>query len=333
MTVTQRLFVVPVIISLLALGAVFAWGGVSALVLALLLSILEVTLSFDNAVVNAKVLTRMSEMWRRRFLTWGILVAVFGTRLLLPVLIVSASIMASPYAVAHLALFEPERYRELIEGAHYIVSAFGGAFLLMVALKYFFDDQKEVHWIHQVERHLARWGRIEAVEIGIALIALTTISFALPAVHQASMLIASSVGVILFILMQGVTNAFSMESKGVAGHGLALFIYLNILDSAFSLDGVVGAFALTSQVVVIVAGLGIGAFFVRTLTVYLVRKRTLDTLVYLEHGAHWAIFGLAAAMLVGLLVHIPEAVIALIGFTFVAASYISSLYERRRTSR
>jgi hypothetical protein len=331
MTDNHRLFIAPIGISLLVLGTVFLWGGLSALVLALLLSVLEVTLSFDNAVVNAKVLTRMNEVWRWRFLTWGILVAVFGTRLVLPLLIVSASVTLSPIVVAKLALVEPARYQALLEGAQYVISSFGGAFLLMVASKYFFDAEKEVHWIHQVERYLARWGRIEAVEIGATLAILSVLSFFLPAAHQSGVLIAGIVGVILFIFVQGIGNAFSVESRGVASRSVALFVYLNVLDSAFSLDGVVGAFALTNQIIIIVAGLGIGAFFVRTLTVYLVRKRTLETLVYLEHGAHWAIFGLATMMLAGLLIHIPEAIVACVGLVLVGASYIASIRQRRST--
>lgn len=333
MTANQRLFIAPVLISIVALAGVFLWGGASALLVAIFLSILEVTLSFDNAVINARVLARMNEKWRKRFLTWGILVAVFGTRLVLPILIVSASVMLSPYVVTQLALFDPEHYRELLEGSHHIISTFGGAFLLMVALKYFFDAEKDVHWIREIERHLAKWGRIEALEIAIALAILVGISFAVPAAAQASVLAAGIVGIVLFIIIQGIANAFGVETKEVANQSLALFIYLNVLDSAFSLDGVVGAFALTSQVIIIAVGLGIGAFFVRTLTVYLVRKKTLETLVYLEHGAHWAIFGLAAAMLAGLVFHIPEAVIALVGIAFVGASYVSSRRVRRQVVR
>jgi hypothetical protein len=114
----------------------------------------------------------------------------------------------------------------------------------------------------------------------------------------------------------------------VASGGAALFIYLNVLDSAFSLDGVVGAFAVTNSLPVIIAGLGIGALFVRTFTIALVRAKTLSTLVYLEHGAHWAIFGLALAMIAGIFVDVPETVTGLVGFVFVGLSYLSSRKAR-----
>lgn len=325
----MKFFLIPVLVSVLILIGIGFWLGPAAFVTAALLVVLEVTLSFDNAVVNARVLSGMSETWRRRFLTWGMLIAVFGTRLVLPILIVSASVLVSPWTIAKLAAFAPEEYAHLLEGARYSIYAFGGAFLLMVALKYFLDDAKDVHWLKALERHLSRWGRIEAIEIGIALLFLAGISFLVPAAVQATVLVGGLVGVILFIAMQGLASSFSVEAEGaVVKSGLALFVYLNVLDSAFSLDSVVGAFALTTALPIIVAGLGIGAWFVRSLTIYLVQKKTLDTLAYLEHGAHWAIFGLALSMFADLLWHVPEVITGLIGLVFVIAAYWSSLRHR-----
>jgi hypothetical protein len=320
----NRLFLVSGIVTLVGLLSAYLWGGSKALFITGLLAILEVTLSFDNAVVNAKILKRMNAIWQQRFLTWGILVAVFGTRVLLPILIVAASVGRSPWAITTLALEDPEQYALMVANAHYAIGAFGGIFLLLVSLKYFFDAQKDVHWIHVIERHLARWGSVEAIEIALALISIAALSLLVDPIHQATVLFAGLIGAILFILIEGVASSFDVEAKGVAGSSIALFLYLNVLDSAFSLDGVVGAFALSSDLVVIAIGLGIGAFFVRSLTIFLVRERMLDTLPYLEHGAHWAIFGLAAAMLGGLLVHIPEVVIGLIGLLFIVLSYVSS---------
>lgn len=329
----MSIFAGPIVTSVVLLGLVFAWGGFPALYIALLLVALEVTLSFDNAVVNARVLMRMNEVWRKRFLTWGIFIAVFGTRFVLPILIVSASVFLSPVTVFKLALFDAPAYSALLLNAKHAIGAFGGMFLLMVSLKYFFDAAKEVHWIHVVERHLARWGRIEAVEIVVALTALVLVA---QAVHggEGTVLVAGIVGIVLFIVMQGITSAFSVEAEEETDtapshrNSVALFMYLEVLDAAFSLDGVVGAFAITRDLPVIVAGLCIGAYFVRSLTVYLVRRRSLESLVYLEHGAHWAIFGLAMSMLLGLVWHVPELITAFIGFVFVAAAYRSSVRVR-----
>lgn len=322
----RKIFLLPTIISLIACIAVWYYSGFNAFLLVVILSILEVTLSFDNAVVNAKVLERMSPLWQRRFLTWGIAIAVFGTRFVLPILIVSAAVWASPWFITKLAVTDPAEYGHLLDEVHGTITAFGGVFLLMVSLKYFFNKAKEVHWIKGIERHLVKWGRFEAIEIALALILLSVISY-FSHFDQASILIAGIVGLILFVAMEGVAGSLSIEAGDVARGGAVLFIYLNILDSAFSLDGVVGAFALTTNLFIIVVGLGIGAYFVRALTLYFVQQKTLTELVYLEHGAHWAILGLAIAMLANLLVHVPEVVTGLVGLCFVVLSYRSSLRE------
>lgn len=319
-----------ILVTIVGLLALFLYGGMAALFLACLLILLEVTLSFDNAVVNARVLQKMTPTWQKRFLTWGILIAVFGTRFVLPIVIVSVVTWASPWAITMLALFEPEQYGHLLEGAKHAIHAFGASFLLLVALKYFLDTTKELHWLHWIEVHLAKWGRIEALEIVIALLAVTGIAFLVPHEEQGTVMVAGVFGVVLFVIMQGITSAFSIEAKETASHSLALFAYLEVLDASFSLDGVIGAFALTSSIPIIAVGLGIGAFFVRSLTTYMVKERTLDTLKYLEHGAHWAIFGLAISMLVSMLTEVPEVVTGTIGVIFVIAAYYSSLGKKKK---
>ena len=327
-----RAFFLPSIIAVLLLGAILGYLGAGALLSAILLVILEFTLSFDNAVVNASVLKRMDPVWQRRFLTWGILIAVFGTRLVLPILIVAAGVGLSPWTVTQLAVFNPAEYGHLLEGAHHAISAFGGIFLLMVALKYFFDVNKDVHWIRAVEKHVAKWGHLEAVEIVTALILLVMISMAVPA-EASTILTAGVIGLITFILVEGIASLFSVEANATgtaAAGGLSLFLYLEILDASFSLDGVIGAFAITSVLPVILVGLGIGAYYVRSLTIYLVEQKTLESLIYVEHGAHWAILGLAASMLISLMYPLPELIIGLIGITFIGASFYSSFRERKR---
>lgn len=320
----MRIFIAPILISLLALGATYWWSGAAALFLAILLSVLEITLSFDNAVVNAKVLAQMTPVWQKRFLTWGIFVAVFGTRLVLPAAIVSIAAGIWPWSAFMLAFADPEAYGSLLAGAAHDINAFGGIFLLMVSLHYFFNTAKHVHWIAVIETRLARWGRIEAIELAIALTTLLFLAYF--SGEQASVLFAGCIGLLTFVAMQGITSSIETGSRAAAA-GASLFVYLNVLDSAFSLDGVVGAFALTTDILIIFVGLGIGAYFVRSITLYLVRQKTLDALRYLEHGAHWAILGLGLSMLVGILVHVPEAVTGLIGLVFVSFAYYSSRKE------
>jgi hypothetical protein len=304
----------------------------AALFIVVILSILEITLSFDNAVVNAKVLEKMSPVWQKRFLTWGILIAVFGTRLVLPILIVSVAVWTSPLFITALALTNPEAYGNLLDGAYGFITAFGGIFLLMVSLKYFFNLGKSIASVAWIERHFMKWGRLEALEITIAISLLIGLSYA-SSYDQASVLIAGFIGLVLFILMEGIGGSLSLETNHVAKSGLVLFIYLNILDSAFSLDGVVGAFALSNNLLIIVTGLGIGAYFVRALTLYMVAKKTLTNLKYLEQGAHWAILGLATAMLANLVIEVPEIITALIGLICVSIAYLASIRESRRKPR
>jgi hypothetical protein len=110
-----------------------------------------------------------------------------------------------------------------------------------------------------------------------------------------------------------------------------LFLYLEVLDASFSFDGVIGAFAITTDPILIALGLGlIGAMFVRSLTVFLVRKGTLADYVYLEHGAHWAIGALSVILLVGIGYHVDEIITGLIGVAFILAAFLSSVLRNRR---
>jgi uncharacterized protein len=322
-SITSHFFFYPAVGSAAILLYVLYAAGPAAFLLACMLVVLEVTLSFDNAVINAKVLKDMSPVWQKRFLTWGILIAVVGTRIVLPIAIVAMIAGLAPWTVAMIAYSSPAEYAHMLEGMHYAIAAFGAAFLGMVALKYFFDDTKDVHWVHALESRFAKWGHIEAVEIATMLGALSLVTFAVPA-HRAEILLAGIVGIVIFVAMEGLTSGMSKNVGTVAKSGLAAFLYLNVLDSAFSLDGVIGAFAITSDILVIAVGLGIGAYFVRSMTLYLVRQGSLSKIKYLEHGAHWAVLGLAVSMLLSLMRDVPEVVTAGIGLAFITAAWWSS---------
>lgn len=324
----KKFFLLPTIITLISLILTFCFGNIEMLFAVIILIVLEVTLSFDKAVVNAKVLEKMDSVWQKRFINWGIWLAVFGTRIILPIIIVEIVASMGFLEVLNLAIYNPEIYGLKLHEAHYSIGAFGGAFLLLVALKYFIDHNKEIHWIKSLEKSMKKFANIESIEISFALIVLVIVS-KFVGIHADEVLVAGIVGIVLFVIMHGVTatmqNSFVTDSaKTVAAAGFTMFIYLNILDSAFSLDGVIGAFAISKNLFVIGVGLGIGAYFVRSFTLMLVELKTLNELKYLEHGAHWAIFGLAICMLLGLIINIPELIIGSIGLLFVAASYYSS---------
>ena len=101
--------------------------------------------------------------------------------------------------------------------------------------------------------------------------------------------------------------------------------YLEVLDASFSFDGVIGAFAVTTDPIIIAIGLGVGAFYVRSITIYLVHQGTLSDYRYLDHGAHWAIGALAALLMISIGVHVPEIITGLIGVAFIGAAFYMSL--------
>ena len=292
------------------------------------LAVLEVSLSFDNAVVNATVLKDMDPKWQRRFLTWGVLIAVFGMRIVFPLLIVAVAASLGPVAALELAINDPTQYQQIIEGAHNGIMGFGGSFLLLVGLKFFFDSDKEHDWIGFVEAPLKKFADLEAFEIILTIGALFFISRAMPdAAGASTFLISGLMGIATFFAVEWVGNILEAPeaANGVQRAGLGAFLYLEVLDASFSFDGVIGAFALSNNLFIIALGLGIGAMFVRSMTIYLVDKGTLAEYRYLEHGAFWAIIALAVIMLTSVLVNIPETVTGLIGATLIGIAFLSSV--------
>ena len=327
----------------LALAAWYGWeqsgtvaGMLSVLWIVFVLSVLEISLSFDNAVVNATVLDEMDEVWQRRFLTWGMVIAVFGMRIVFPLAIVAIAAGLGPAETIRLSLNDPLRYEEIVSSAHVGIAGFGGAFLAMVGLKFFFDSDKEVHWISLVEEKLAKFSRIEAVEIAFLLVALYLISLLLPTGDALTFLVAGLLGLVTFIAVEAVGKILELreEARAAAGavvrSGLGGFLYLNVLDASFSFDGVIGAFALSNNMIVIALGLSIGAMFVRSMTIMLVKKGTLAEYRYLEHGAFWAIIALGAIMLLSARFHIPETITGLIGATLIGISLWWSVRHNKR---
>ena len=130
------------IVTAICLAAAIYWGGPVGAFIALILGVLEVSLSFDNAVVNASILKRMDERWQQYFLTWGILIAVFGMRLLFPILIVAVATGIGLLGVANMALHDPATYAAHLNESHVQIAAFGGMFLLMVFFSFIFDESK-----------------------------------------------------------------------------------------------------------------------------------------------------------------------------------------------
>jgi len=327
----------------LALGAWYGWSSTgdlgataSLLWIIVVLSVLEVSLSFDNAVVNASVLKEMDEVWQRRFLTWGIAFAVFGMRVVFPLAIVAIAAGLGPIETLNLSLNDPQRYEEIVSSAHVGIAGFGGAFLAMVGLKFFFDLDKDVHWIRIVEVQLARFAALPAAEIALLLLVMWGISTMLDPADALTFLIAGILGLVTFIAVEGVNTILEMRAEAarlqgaVVRSGLGGFLYLNVLDASFSFDGVIGAFALSNNMIVIALGLSIGAMFVRSMTIHLVKQGTLAQYRFLENGAFWAIIALGMIMLFSAVVHIPETITGLIGAILIGLSLWWSVRHNRR---
>ena len=329
-------FIGTAIFCAIALVLGYYVGGWPAVATVVFLSVLETSLSFDNAVVNAGILANWDEKWRRRFLTWGILIAVFGMRLVFPVIIVAVAAGIGPVKAIDLAINDSTEYGRVLGAAHHQIAAFGGSFLMMVFLRFFVARHKTEHWLEVLERPLSRLGKLESIEaaLTLAIVLLASMAIADPA-RQGEFVVAGVWGVVVFIIVKGLAALLGGDDEAahtqVVKQGAAGFLYLEVLDASFSFDGVVGAFAMTHDLVIIALGLGAGAMFVRSFTLLLVERGTLDTYRYLEHGAFWAVGALAAIMLGGVEFHIPEAITGLLGAALIVWALGSSVRANRRT--
>lgn len=318
-------------------GLVGIYSGPAAFVSVVILTLLEITFSFDNAVINSRILVTLSKFWQNLFLTVGIVLAVFVVRFLVPILIVAVTAGLGFSEVIHLALNEPHKYAEELHHSAHVIDAFGGTFLLLVGASFFIDASKKLHWFRAIELPLARAGRLQYFTLLTMIIMTTTIYLSnlhrYASDERNAILLAGIVAITLHILMGFFDKISNSQQKSTARQkvGMAAFIsfmYLQLLDASFSLDGVIGAFAITSSVVLIAAGLGAGAVWVRSMTIHLVRSGTLTKYRFLEHGAHWAIVCLGAIMLVKLYgLELPEWATGSVGLVFIALSIVSSVRQ------
>ena len=334
--------IIGLILAYLWAHKMHAGSELSCIFIVLTLSILEVSLSFDNAVINATKLEKMTPKWQHRFLTWGILIAVFGMRFLFPVLVVSIFAHQGLLNVVDMAVHDADKYAYYLQISHPPIITFGGAFLIMLFLSYFFNHEKEIHWIKPIEKIMSHIGHCRSIEVIITLLTIYLVQNNLDIAIRHQVIIAGIWGIIIYLLV----NDFSelLESKApkdqccnagglFRNSCLISFLYLELIDASFSLDGVLGAFALSKDIVIITIGLSIGAMFVRSLTLMLVEKKTLKQYIYLEHGAHWAIGALAIIMFISTFKEIGEVVTGLIGLVFISLSFISSVIKNKKENQ
>jgi len=324
-----RIFAPSLAISIVGLVGVALGMGVTAAAVALVLIAVEIAFSFDNAVLNAKILHKMSPLWQRLFLTVGAVIAIFGMRIVFPIVVVSITAHLGWHEVMRLALHEPDQYAAKLESAHVAISSFGGAFLLVLALDFFVDSTQQVMWLTRIERSLQKLARHWAPPL-IAVAAVIATALIPANHHKRETLIAGILGIVVYSLLHGLTEILGRVQRRAkmatytGGVALLSFLYLEILDASFSFDGVLGAFAITNKVVLIAVGLGIGAFWVRSLTVFMVHRGTLANYRYIEHGAHYTILVLAVLLLVSIFFDVPEVITGLAGLGIIISSIVAS---------
>lgn len=305
-------------------------GDPTALFLAVVLTVIEISLSFDNAVVNASYLKTMPPIWKKAFLWVGIFIAVIGMRIFFPLAIVSTIGDVSISESWNMALFDQQRFSDILVTSHETVAGFGGAFLLMVFITFFMDEEKEEFWLKPIESRLSKIGALDRVEILVVGGITYWISTQLE--NGTAFFLASIAGIALFsavdVLKQWLESTSGPETanttSSVLKAGLGTFLFLEVLDSSFSFDGVIAAFAISTNILIVASGLGIGAIFVRSATIMLDETGALTIYKYLEHAAFWAIGWLAICILVGVFYHIPEWIIAGISLLIIATGVIHS---------
>ncbi len=327
----------------------FLYGGFFALYQGTILSVLELSLSFDNAVVNATILATMALVWRRRFLLWGMIIAVFGVRFVFPILIVYFSTSMGFIDSFELAIKNPDEYEKIIESSHHVIMSFGGMFLLMLFLKFIFDENKDTHWVKYIEQFatkLSKVGDIKALFIMFLMLIITYIApnevvmgDEMVKVNKLEILVPMIIGVIAFYLLELLKGVIELRNEEKESNsevkvteltgGFISFMYLEIIDMSFSLDGVLGAFAITQNIIIIMLGLGIGAMAVRSLTIYMVEREVVSKYIFLEHGAMWSIGLLALSMLVQIFHHLPAMLITTFAIVPIGLAFVHSIYKNK----
>jgi uncharacterized protein len=286
------------------------------------LVVFEVVNSVDNAVVNATVLKTMSVLWRKRFLFIGIITSVFLVRFLLPLVILGISVPNISLQEMFLAFTgQSDIAAQAIELQKPVILAFGGVFLLFLYLHWLFLEKKDPLYIERFikEKHGAWF-------FAIASVLLVLIMYLARA--NSNMMLAAAIGSATFFIVYGLKEtAEKNEEHLVAGANglsdLSKFVYLEVLDATFSFDGVVGAFAFTINLLLILIGLGIGALVVRELTV-----KGIDSISkykYLKNGALTSIGFLGIFMLIeSFTIELPAYIPTIITFLVIGVAFYQS---------
>lgn len=302
----------------------------SALIIVLGLALFESITSIDNAIINAEVLQGMQRRARRWFLTWGILIAVFIVRGVLPWLIVWVMTPGlGPWDALTASLTGDPAALKAIQASSPVLLMGGGVFFIFLFCHWIFLEPKKIGL--PVERFIGRQGAWFYAVVSIVLTLIVWFALAKSPMLAFGAVVGSSV----FFIMHGFKRyAEEQEVRMLSGEGnlsdIGKILYLEVIDLTFSIDGVVGAFAFTLSVPLILLGNGIGAIVVRQLTVYGVDK--IKKYVYLKNGAMYSVFVLGCVMLGhGFGLHAPEWATPLATFLIVGYFFLKSGWPSRKT--
>lgn len=310
-------------VTIFAAVIAFYFFGLAGLLSVLMLGLVETSVSLDNAVFNMTILKNWNDKWRKIFLWVGLPIAVFGMRFVFPLLIVSSAASLGLVETFNLAINDSKQYGEVLQSVHPQIAAFGGMFLLCVAMGFFVDKDKEDHLFPKFETLFQKIYKPFLVTTA-ALLAFVY------GFHEAyfglEVVIAATIGMVSFYALHFISDKLSDgTADGVIRQGVVGLLYLELVDASFSLDGVVAAFAVSTNIFIIMLGLGIGAMFVRSFTLQLLDNERISTLKYLEHGAFWAILGLVGIMFYSIFSHVNEFLAAILGIVFIGIAVVKSL--------
>jgi len=266
---------------------------ISLIIIVLGLCLFEVICSIDNAIVNADVLATMSKKARKWFLLWGLLFAVFILRGLLPWIIVYMANPSLGFIGSLTASFSnsPD-VLAAVESSSPILLIGGGVFLIFLFFYWLFLEDK--HFGLPGEKFFLRQGVWFFAVVSILLAVIVWIALKMNPLMAFGAVIGSTAFFIVHGFRQNAEKAEQQLAHKNNLSDLSKNLYLLVIDATFSIDGVVGAFAFTLAVPLIIIGNGLGAWVVRELTV-----RNIDSIkkyVYLKNGAMYSILFLGIIM-------------------------------------
>jgi uncharacterized protein len=334
-----RIYGVSLAITAIIIAAVGFGMGPAALVTLIILSIIEITFGLDCAVINAEVLRSMNAFWRRMFRTFGIFIAVFVMRLILPLSIVAITAGLSFTEVVQLVMKHPDEYAAHIHEANPYIAMLGGTFLLMVFLDFLLGQARQ-NPLSGIVRHLHVRGVRRYVQLIVVLCLMAAAVFSTEPVRQMPLFVAGMAGIIIYTVARGLAAFFAVRhtthkptADAVARGGFVAFLYLEMLDASFSFDSVIGAFAVTTNVLLIAAGLGIGAIWLRSATISMLQRGTLRHYPFLGLGANVAIGALGTLLLIEVNVPVPELMTGVLGLAIIIVAFLASVLHNQRAAK